>query len=226
MRRIVSAVAAMASLAACTTSSTSPTTLFTVHGSAGAPPSAMRASLSGTGDPASLRIGVYALYISPNTDCSAPVLVQDYGATASDKDFVVNPILFTGSPAEGSYQCVAIKMSDVIRVIPDTTFGTCIAGVEYPGDIYRDGETDWKDVDLNPIIGTGSDSFPADDRVTILLTRDTTAAIARGFSGNQTLDLSSNLIVPGQGTFYWNGDGTVSDAGGQCGVNPGHPSFE
>ncbi len=226
MRRTVSALAVLGSLAACAAGTDSPSTLFTVHGSAGAPPVPFRASVMSTGDPAALRIGVYALYISPNADCSSPVLVQDYGATASDKDFVAIPVLFTGSPAEGAYQCVAIKMSDVIRVVPDTSFGNCVAGTEYPGDIYRAGETDWKDVDLNQIIGTGTDTVPADDRVTIILTRDTTAAIARGFSTHQTLGLGSDLIVPGQATFYWNGQGTVTDAGGQCGVNPGNPSFQ
>jgi hypothetical protein len=179
-----------------------------------------------TGDPAALRIGVYALYISPNADCSSPVLVQDYGATPHLTDFVGNPVLFTGSPAAGAYQCVAVKMSDVIRVVPDTTFGVCVAGTEYAGDIYREGQSDWKDVDLNSIVGTGTDSMPADDRVTLIMTRDTAAAQARGFSTNQVLTLSSDLVVPAQSTFYWNGQGTVTDDGGQCGVNPGHPSFQ
>ncbi len=224
---------AAAFVAACTSTAT-PSAEFTVRGSAGSPPgpsilarSAFSpARLVQTGDPGALRIGVCALYISPNADCSSPVMVQDNGATASVKDFVSNPVLFTGSPAIGSYQCVAIKMSDVFRVEPATTFSVCTAGTEYAGDIYRAGETDWKDIDLNPIIGTGSDSVPADDHVTIILTRDTTAAQARGFSTNQTLELSSDLIVPAQTTFYWNGQGTVTDEGGHCGVNPGHPSFQ
>lgn len=223
------AVPAVALVGACTSTTSSSTSLFTVYGSAGAPPLIRTSGFAPqylTGDPGALRIGVYALYISPNADCSSPVLVQDFGATASVKDFVSNPVLFTGSPADGAYQCVAIKMSDVIRVQPATTFGVCDSTVEYAGDIYRAGETDWKDVNLNPIIGTGSDSVPADDHVTLILTRDTTAAQARGFSTHQTLPLSSDLIVPSQSTFYWNGQGTVTDAGGQCGVNPGQPSFQ
>lgn len=214
-----------AALTAACSSASSPSSEFVVRGSAGAPP-APGAALVATGDPAALRIGMYALYISPNADCSSPVLVQDYGATAVVKDFVGNPVLFSGSPAAGAYQCVALKMSDVIRVVPDSSFSVCVAGTEYAGDIYREGETDWKDVDLNPIIGSGTDSLPADDHVTIVMSRDTTAAIARGFSTNQTIPLSSDLIVPGQSTFYWNGQGTVTDEGGQCGVNPGQPSFQ
>ena len=104
--------------------------------------------------------------------------------------------------------------------------GACVAGTEYPGDIYRAGETDWKDIDLNQIIGSGTDSVPVDDHVTIVMTRDTAAAIARGFSTHQVIDLASDLIAPGQSTFYWNGQGSVVDEGGQCGVNPGHPSFQ
>lgn len=228
--RQTSVVALAATMTACTASSSGPSSIFTVLGSAGAPPLLRAAggprSAALTGDPGALRIGVYALYISPNDDCSGAVLVQDYGAAPSVKDFVSNPVLFTGSPASGSYRCVAIKMSDVIRVQPATTFGTCDSTVEYAGDIYRSGESDWKDVDLNPIVGTGSDSVPADDRVTILLTRDTAAALGRGFSPHQTLPLGSDLVVPSQSTFYWNGQGTVSDAGGACGVNPGRPSFQ
>jgi hypothetical protein len=221
-------VLAAALAGACTSATSSPTSLFTVYGSAGAPPLIRPSGFTWqhlTGDPGALRIGVYALYISPNADCSSPVLVQDFGTKPVVKDFV-HPVLFSGSPADGAYQCVAIKMSDVIRVQPTTTFSVCDSTVEYAGDIYRAGETDWKDVDLNPIIGTGSDSVPTDDRVTIILTRDTTAAQTRGFSTHQTLPLSSDLIVPSQSTFYWNGQGTVTDAGGHCGVDPGHPSFQ
>jgi len=220
---------ALALLASCSVSTT-PSSDFTVRGSAGAPPApAHRASLAPpplSGDPGALRIGLYALYISPNSDCSSPVLVQDYGATPSVKDFVNNPILFTGRPASGSYQCVAIKMSDVITVEPATSFGACVMGTEYAGDIYRAGDSSWKDIDLHTIIGTGTDSVPADDHVTLILTRDTTAAQLRGFDTHQVLQLGTDLIVPSQSTFYWNGQGTVMTDGTSCGVNPGQPSFQ
>lgn len=214
-------------VAACDSGTSATDNLLTVMGNAGSPLSSVRtANLITTGDPAHLYIGMYAFYISPNADCSSPVLVQSYGSTAADKDFVANPTLFSGAADPGAYQCVAVKMSDVIRVVPDSSFGACVAGTEYPGDIYRAGETDWKDIDLNQIIGSGTDSVPVDDHVTIVMTRDTAAAIARGFSTHQVIDLASDLIAPGQSTFYWNGQGSVVDEGGQCGVNPGHPSFQ
>jgi hypothetical protein len=230
--RIVIAGMLATALAACAgATADGPGSLLTIVGSAFAPPTILASGRAPalvdptTGDPASLSIGVYAFYISPNNDCSDPVLVQDYGPTAEMKDFVSAPVLFSGSPAAGSYPCVAMKMSDVISVVPSSSFGDCVAGVSYPGDIYRDGETDWVDVNMNPIVGTGSDSFPADDHVVIFMTRDTAAALARGISGNQLIPLNGDLMVPGQSTFYWHGEGSVVSQGGQCGVNPGRPEF-
>jgi hypothetical protein len=212
---------------------------LTIMGAAGAPPTAVAPSLSGHGpfgsppdttllhgDPASLTIGMYGLWISTHDDCSSPMLVDDNGTTAVDKDLAVNPVLFTGNPPDGSYRCVMIKMSDVLRMVPDSSFGSCVAGTEYSGDIYREGQSDWKDVNGNTIIGTGTDSLPVDDHVTIFMTRDTTAAIARGISTNQTIALGSDLVVPTASTFYWNGTGSVVSGGGQCGINPGNPSFQ
>jgi hypothetical protein len=222
-----------AALVACSDATRAPSVSLTIHGSASAAPSAaiVRGSKSSAaladsvGDPASLSIGMYALYISTNEDCSAPVLVADYGTSAQYKDFVANPVLFTGSPASGAYKCLAIVMSDVLHFTSANTFGACVAGVEYFGDIYRDGETDWKDVDGIPIIGHGTDEAPVDDHVTIFLTQRPDAAMARGISEHQIVELTGDLIVPSSSTFYWNGEGSVSDAGGICGINPGRPEF-
>lgn len=60
-----------------------------------------------------------------------------------------------------------------------------------------------------------------------MITTDTTAAIAPGFSSNQTIALASPLVVPGQSTFYWNGQGSVTTVDGfPCGLQPGQPAFE
>lgn len=179
-----------------------------------------------TGDPATFTLGMYAMWISQNDDCSAPVLVADYGSVSQPKQMLNGPILFAGSPPDGTYRCLVIKMSDVLAMTPATTFGDCVAGTNYSGDIYRDGDSSWVDVDGNMIIGTGTDSIPVDSKVTLFLTRDTVAAIARGTSPNQTLQLDSNLEVPSVSTFVWDGRGSVISGYGQCGLNPGRPSFQ
>jgi len=201
---------------------------LTVTGSAGAPPALFsNASFVTSGDPSAVRMGMYALWISSNGDCSAPTLVQDYGDAGEVKDLVQNPVLFSAEAAAATYECVIIRMSDVVGFESASSFGTCEANVAYEQDIYREGQTDWKDADLNPIIGTGTDSVPSNDHVALVMTTDTTAAIARGFSSNQVIALASPLVVPGQSTFYWNGQGSVtSEPGYPCGLQPGAPAFE
>jgi len=201
---------------------------LTVTGSAGAPPALFsNASFVTSGDPSAVRIGMYALWISSNGDCSSPTLVQDYGDAGEVKDLVQNPVLFSAEAAAATYECVIIRMSDVVGFESASSFGTCEANVAYEQDIYREGQTDWKDADLNPIIGTGTDSVPSNDHVALVMTTDTTAAIARGFSSNQVIALASPLVVPGQSTFYWNGQGSVtSEPGYPCGLQPGAPAFE
>jgi hypothetical protein len=184
------------------------------------------------GDPSSIKVGMYALWISQNADCSNAVLVQDNGATAQYKDFVAAPTLFTGTPPAGSYKCLGIKMSDVIRFESARAFAQCATNTEYAIDIYRgDNSADpsgvFKDIDLNPITASGTDAAPVDDHVTIIMTRDPAAAVARGFSANQVMPLGSDLVVPGSSTFVWGGAGTVRGVGAwPCGLEPGSPSFE
>jgi hypothetical protein len=239
MNRMAALAGLLALASACSDGAQAPADTLTIHGSGSAAPAlATRASAATvrtpaaafsevvlSGDPASMSVGMYALYISANEDCSEPVLVADYGATAQLRDFMQSPVLFTGSPAAGTYKCVIFKMSDVIGMVPATSFGACVAGTFYEGDIYRDGQTDWKDAELNPIIGTGTDDAPLDDHVAIFLTGNPAAVEARGVSSNQVVLLHSDLIVPGQSTFYWNAEGSVTEEGGACGIQPGQPEF-
>ena len=228
-------VAAAALLAACSTPLAEASNSLTVHGAGTAPIPSVALSAARTSGPnpsaltgaaSSVTIRMYALWISSHGDCSAPVLVQTYGETGQDKDFMQNPVLFAGQPAAGTYQCVMFRMSDVLRMKPATTFGACVAGTDYAGDIYRDGEIDWKDVDLNPVLGHGTDSIPVDDHVTIFFTRDTAAALARGISQNQLVLLQSDLVVPAQSTFYMDAHDAVQTDGVYCGLEKPRTSFE
>jgi hypothetical protein len=231
-RRVVGACTATLILAACSSESTGPAgaDALVVYGAGSAPapgPQPSEGLPDGAlwGPAGSVTIHLYALWISHSADCSNPVLVQQHPAAGVDKDFMLNPVLFQGAPATGSYQCVMFKMSDVLRMKPATSFGACVAGVEYRGDIYREGETDWKDVDLNPIIGTGSDEVPVDDHVTIFMTRSPAAALSRGISENQIVELLSNLIVPGQSTFVLDASQAVLSWGTGCGLEKPAISF-
>jgi len=230
-RITLTTMAALAIGACSTADTTTPTTPATpalvVYGSGSAAASLHMDGDSGAvfGPAGSLTIKVYALYISTSADCSSPQLVQDLGTAGLNKDFMTNPVLFEGTPAVGTYQCVMMKMSDVLNMKPGSTFGGCVAGTNYSGDIYRAGETDWVDQNLTPIVGTGTDSLPSDDHVTIFMTRDTAAAQARGISNHQVIHLTSSLVVPGQTTFHMDASHAVATDGVQCGIEPPVMSF-
>jgi hypothetical protein len=188
-----------------------------------------------TGDPGVLRIGMYALYISSNADCSSPTLVEDYGTSSVAKDIVQSPTLFAGSPPAGSYSCVGVKMSDVLAMRPSTTFGSCDSTVTYAESIYNTNNTNpadtssfFRDINLQPIAPLGTRADPEAEPVLILFTRDTAAATARGFNPGQVIPLGAPLVVPSTDTFVWGGSGTVlsDSASGTCSVNPGRPTFE
>jgi hypothetical protein len=187
------------------------------------------------GNPGSLQVGTYALYISSNADCSGATLVEDHGTSAVVKDFVQNPTLFTGSPANGSYSCIGVKMSDVIAMRPSTTFGSCDSTVTYAESIYNtdntnpaDSSTFLRDINLQPIAPLGTNADPVAEPVLILFTLDTAAAVSRGFSKNQVIHLGASLVVPSTATFVWGGNGSVlsDSASATCNVNPGQPTFQ
>lgn len=243
MLSIGAAVIVGAGLAACSGGVTGSSPELTIKGSSGAAPALavareLRVSHSvaagpgetPVGDPASMAIGMYALYISPNADCSQPVLVGDNGATPVEKDFALTPVLFTATPTAGTYQCLVLRMSDVIQFTSDVTSGHCAIDTPYRQDIYREGENDWRDIDGTIIPSTGTDAAPLDDKVYIFIARDTAAVVARGYSPNQVIQLHSDLVVPSTATFYWNGTNSItswddSQGGTGCGLNPGQPEF-
>ncbi len=122
---------------------------FTLKGSANRPSSAITRLGSigipqlqgGTviGDPASLTIKMYSLYVSANEDCSSPVLVTDHGSSGAEKDFSAGPTLFEGTPANGTYKCLIVNMSDWLKFKSNSVGPLCNLTTEYDMDIYRDG---------------------------------------------------------------------------------------
>lgn len=229
-RALALALIAGAALSGCVADPTAPEATLVVRGSAHAPVASPAASPLGVGglagDPASVSLGLYALHVSTSADCSDPVLVQHHGADPVLVDLMEEPLLFSGSPPEGSYSCVVLTMSDVIGMRPASSFGDCVAGEAYQGDIYRDGDSSWKDLAGAAVVGHGSSEDPVSDPVSLFLTRDPDAVRALGLSPHQTLLLGADLVVPGQSTFFWDGRDTAVSEGGGCHVQPGAPTFQ
>lgn len=176
-------------------------------------------------DPSSFEMEFYRIYLATNEDCSSPILVADNGATPVAYDLLSDPTIFDASGTPGTYDCLILRISDVLTFVPATSEGPCVAGTTYQTDVYRDGETDWRDADGNPIVGTGEDATPSDDSPDVLFSTNPSAVIARGYSPNQVQLLRNSAVVPGTSTFAYDLTGSVGDEGGTCRGLPGVYEF-
>jgi|GEM_PF-885253 len=91
-------------------------------------------------DPSSVQVRVYAVAISPNTDCSNATAVTTYPG-GQVFDFESNPTIFSGAVANGSYPCVILQISDQVTFTPATTStsGHCVAGTPVTTPICNSG---------------------------------------------------------------------------------------
>lgn len=107
-----------------------------------------------TVDAESLKVKMYKFYVSLNADCSNPVLVYS-NDDPSYANMSGEAELFSEELADGTYNCVIIEMSDMIKFTPadDIVINSetvCDASVEYTRDVCRahgDDESDlWNTV--------------------------------------------------------------------------------
>ena len=209
---------------------------FTLKGSASAAATAWyqpaidallsRAHAAPEGSPTSTTLSIYSVWLSPNTDCTSPVLVDDNGATPVEHELFAAPDLISGSPADGVYNCMILEMDDTLMFQADTTAVAAHAGcvdttTEYTFDIYRDGESDdgqWIDTAGALINATGSVTTPGTDKVAIFITTDkaTLSALPNGPHENQMVTLTNAITVPTTVTLFWDFTDTVDENDGQC----------
>ncbi len=115
------------------------------------------------GTPTSLKVRMQKVYLSTSADCSNPVLVQDKG-TGDYQDLAGKPTVFSGSVAAGTYNCLVLKISDIMKFTPDAAAqaasgGVCVAGRETDFDILKveDPVENWYDVDTGgTVAGAGT----------------------------------------------------------------------
>lgn len=182
-------------------------------------------------DASSLKLQVYSAMLSTSPLCSSPVTVFS-SPSATEVDFLSTPTLGSGNPADATYQCVIIKMSDLIKFTPSASSGSCTAGTEYVADVCRTdngGTTHAPDAAGSVTSCTGTDAAPHADPVYLYLTTNASAG-----SGGQTftqptsasstngLHLTAPLVISGsaKSKFVVNATGKVSGADVACGMNP------
>ncbi len=179
-------------------------------------------------DPASFEVGFVEMRITANADCSGPYQTVFARTSPNRVNIIANPEIARNPDLErGSYPCVALRISDLLRYEPSTTEGVCIAGTVVERDIFRaDDEPDaWRDPAGGVLTARGSAAAPVEDLVWTYITRDTAATTARGYATTQVIPLSASLVVPGSTTFYWDLRASLGDEGGMCGTVGGSIGF-
>ena len=182
-------------------------------------------------DASSLKLQVYSVMLSTSPQCTSPVTVFT-SATPTEVDFLASPTLGSGNPPDGTYHCVIIRMSDLIKFTPASTSGLCTAGRQYTADVCRTdngGTTQAPDGIGAPNACSGTDAAPVSDAVYLYLTTNPSA----GTSGNtfmpptgpgstNGLNLTAPLVIAGtaKSKFIVNASGKVGDDGVGCGMNP------
>jgi hypothetical protein len=182
-------------------------------------------------DASSLKLKVSAVMMSTSPLCTSPVTI--FSSTVPvEVDFLAAPTLGSGNPADGSYQCIIIKMSDNIKFTPSTSSGSCIAGTEYVADVCRSdnsGTTRAPDSLASATSCTGNGTTAIEDTVYLYLTTNTSAGTGGNtflqpatFSSTDGINLTAPLVISGsaRSKFVVNATGKVDGSSGSCGMNP------
>ena len=132
----------------------------------------------GTIDAGSMKVTIYKFAVSATKDCTNPVVV--FSSTAGvENDLLANPTYGSGPVDPGTYECVMIEMSKIIKTSAATTSGTCTQGVEFSDVICGTGQNAQL-IDGTSVQCTGDVGNP--QHVTLYIT---TASAGQG--GNRAL---------------------------------------
>lgn len=182
-------------------------------------------------DASSLKLQVYSVMLSTSPLCTSPVTVFS-SATPTEVDFLAAPTLGSGNPPDATYNCVIIKMSDLIKFTPSASAGLCMAGTQYTADVCRSdngGMTQAPDAVGAPTVCTGTDTAPVSNPVYLYLTTNASAGTGgntfmqpTSVASTDGLNLTAPLVVAGtaRSKFVVNATGKVGSDSVSCGMNP------
>lgn len=191
-----------------------------------------KAATSGL-NPESLKLKIYKVAISTDALCTNMVTIFT-NDSPSYTDFLASPTLGSGSVAAGTYNCIAIEFSSIIKPTPaetSTGTGSCVQGTEFELNVANG--TNYQLID-----GTTGTGGAGDTRVAMWLSTASTQTTGIGGhsaflpptsvgSATEGFLLSSPLVVSGtsSGTFVVNGAGKIEENGASCEFLPPLFSF-
>jgi hypothetical protein len=181
-------------------------------------------------DASSLKLQVYSVMLSTSPFCTNPYTVFT-STSPTEVDFLAAPTLGSGNPPDDTYNCVIIKMSDIIKFTPSSTAGLCNFGTEYTADVCRsDNSGSTQAPDSSTLTScTGTDAAPHSDPVYMYLTTNASAGTGgeaflqpTDASSTHGLPLTAPLVIAGKAKskFVVNASGVVGSDSVSCGMNP------
>ena len=149
----------------------------------------------GSIDAASITVRIHGFAVSKNKDCSSPVVVFS-SSIGVENDLLSSPTYGSGPVDPGSYECVIIELSKVIKTSAASSSGSCTQGQVFSDVICRDGQGSQL-LDGTSVTCSGGDANP--QHVAVYVT-----TVSAGQGGERALlppssanDVTSGLKLSG-----------------------------
>lgn len=168
------------------------------------------------GSPQEVNLKIFDFWVSPNADCTDMVRVYD-NPSADYQNMVTGPVFGSLVVPNGTYNCVAWKMSDVITLKPDFTSdgGHCVQGTTYTRDLFRMGDSS-----MTPGGATinATTSLVTPDNMYIYVSVDGNNTSNSGTTPSSPGKLNQPYVVGGDNNATLVVDFTngIEDTGGSC----------
>lgn len=168
----------------------------------------------------SLKLKVFKMAVSTSPLCTNLVTVLDNGSSPTEVDFLASPDLGNGTVADGTYPCVVIEFTDIIKFKPSATSdsGNCVSSTEYQLDICRNDNNGTSKLTDGTTTTCGAQGTA--DRVALYLSTGAAGDNEDAFNPptsigdtQKGINLTSALVVAGttSGKFIVNPAGKVCD---------------
>jgi hypothetical protein len=183
------------------------------------------ANVVGGVDPSYVKVKVYEIRLFQDANCSGGGLSIYSNAAPSYQDMANSPTLGSGAIPNGTYQCLAMKMSDQIHVSPVSATGPCAVGSDYVQDVAHD------DTAIDPDGTQHVLGAPGTEDIVWLYVR---IGGNNSNNGNQHswqptggIPLTSPLVVSGNQsrTMVFDFSNRIGNDGGQCSIDAPTLSF-
>jgi hypothetical protein len=124
-----------------------------------------------------MKITVYKFAVAAGKDCQDRTVVFE-SAAGVESDLLSNPTYGSGPVDPGTYECVMIEMSSVIKTSAKTSSGSCVEAQEFSDVVCQDGQLS-ELIDGTPVSCSANPATPV--HVTLFIT--TASAGAGGDRG-------------------------------------------